>query len=111
MAPQNPTPAAHLETRDLGPLIWKVSSVLWVGPHCPEAPCVCLCLGLPSILVPQAAWDWDLYLPASISPLLWLPAPALPAKPVLFLAECPAPRVNPRRFQRKKMVPHVLCVV
>lgn len=110
MAPQNPTPAAHLETRDLGSLVWKVSSVLWVCPHCPEAPCVCLFLDLPSILVPQAAWDWDLYLAASISRLLWLPAP-LPVKPVLFLAECPAPRVNLGRFQRKKMVPHVLCVV
>lgn len=28
--PQNPSPAAQLGVRDLGPLIWKVSSVLWV---------------------------------------------------------------------------------
>lgn len=44
-------------------------------------------------------------------PLALAASPYPAVRSVFFLAECPAPRENLRRFQRKKTVPHVVCGV
>lgn len=111
VAPQNPTPAAHLGTRDLGPLIWKVSSVLWAFdamacPHCPEAPCVCAWVSP----LYQATWGWDLNIPASISPLLWLPASTHLSQTCVIPGCVPSPQGKPQEVS-KEDGPSRSCVV